>query len=273
MLGVHVSEESIGDIHNNCDKIGDIIQIYMSGDKYKSKKDYNFFIEQLKTCKTEIIIHTSNTINLSRDWDIYSWWLKMITIEIETAHELKSKYVVVHFGKKMNLTKAKAWNNMFSILVKILTMTRQCNNTIILIETGAGQGTQICTNIKDIAKFYKKFNKLPKNYRNRIGLCFDTCHMFASGYDLTSPDKIDQVINLWEKLIGWNHVKLIHLNDSKKQLGSKVDRHANIGDGYIGKDGLSYFYRQMYLRKIPIILETPSEKHKQELEYLANLQK
>ena len=142
---------------------------------------------------------------------------------------------------------------------------------MILIETGAGQGTQICTTIKEIAKFYKKFNKLPKDYRDRIGLCFDTCHMFASGYDLTTPDKIDQLINQWDELIGWENVKLIHLNDSKNPLGSKVDRHASIGSGQIGKEGLGYFYQQMYLRKIPVVLETPSEKHKQELNYLIGL--
>ena len=88
-------------------------------------------------------------------------------------------------------------------------------------------------------------------------ICVDTCHVFSAGYDLTTPNKVKEFIKLYDAMIGWKYVDLIHLNDSKTVLNSHRDRHASLGDGYIGINGLSSFIKFVYNANIPIILETP----------------
>ena len=105
----------------------------------------------------------------------------------------------------------------------------------------------------------------------RIGICIDTCHIFSAGYDITSKNKVIDFFKMFNELIGFKYVDLIHLNDSHNKLGSRIDRHSNLGDGYIGITSLKYIIEFAINNKFPLILETPFEKHKNEISLIKSI--
>lgn len=124
-------------------------------------------------------------------------------------------------------------------------------NVTILLENSAGQKNSIGNNLEELRQI---LDKLPnKGY----GVCFDTCHAFVSGYDLKSAGACEKFIDNFDKIIGLKFLKFIHLNDSRSDIGSHVDRHEHIGLGKIGVEGLSSIVNNYSLRDLPIIMETP----------------
>jgi deoxyribonuclease-4 len=206
------------------------------------------------------VVHASYMINIAANWDVDSWWVMNIIQEIKYASVLGAIGVVIHLGKQMSLTLAEAYNNMFRLLIYIHNETLDYSNVKIIIETSAGQGSELCTQLEDLAYFYKKIkNSNDEALRSRIRLCIDTCHIFAAGYDIRTKEKIKLYLDTFEELIGLRYIYLIHLNDSKNDLGSNVDRHQNIGNGYIGLKGLIAFFKYFAKINVPIILETPNK--------------
>ena len=178
--------------------------------------------------------------------------------------------VIVHFGKYLDLSFEEAYNNMFSSLIYVLNQTYNLK-TKILVEMTAGQGTETGYNIDGVSRLFNKF-KLIKDTKiiNRIGICMDTCHAFASGYNLKKIDIIKKFFKEFNSKIKLENLKLIHLNDSKVELGKKKDRHENLGKGFIGMEGLHYIYKISKKYKIPIVLETPNKGYKTEINKLLN---
>lgn len=273
------SHESIGDGLINAAKTvkkagGNMLQIFLTNPRKKLTKRRNNkklieFNKYLKDNDMKVVVHSSYLHNLSRDWDEYSWWLTNLELEIKYAHYIGAIGLVLHFGKKLDLTLAEAYNNMYTSLVYIHKKTRNYNNVKILLETPAGQGSEICYKLEDLVHFYKKFSRSEnKELRDRIKLCVDTCHIFSAGYDLRNNITVKMYLEAFEELIGLNHIKLIHLNDSKVELGDRKDRHENIGKGFIGFKGLKYFFDYFYKKGVPIVLETPNEGHKWEIKKL-----
>ena len=125
-----------------------------------------------------------------------------------------------------------------------------------MIETPSGQGSEICFKLEEFAYFFSKLSR-NKNIVSRFGVCVDTCHIFAAGYDLTSASSVYAYIEAFEELVGLRYINLIHLNDSKKPVGSNVDRHENIGVGMVGRVGLEVFASYFIKHGIPLVLETP----------------
>lgn len=248
-LGIHIN----GSIDNICDLMETLNNVHVF-QFFVEKKDEilkKFITDQNIIC----IVHASYTINLARDWNEYSPWIYQFIKEIEIADYIGAKHIVVHFGKQMNLSLQQAYNNMFSCLSYINSKIGD-TDVNILLETSSGQGSELCYKLEDLAYFYKKIINHPK-LSKRIGLCLDTCHVFAAGYNLQSISDIKKYFQDFDNLIGLNHIKVIHLNDSKKELGSNVDRHENINKGYIGKTGLLIIADFFLKKNIPIILETP----------------
>lgn len=239
---------------------GNLIQTFIDPLRLSRKREkYAEFKKFLKQNDMKLIIHASYTINLSKEWDEYSAGVQQFISEINAAYELEAAAIVVHMGKQLELEREEAYNNMYSSLLYVHSQTKK-SPIKILLETSTGQGSEICHKIEDLAYFYKKLSKNKNNeIASRFGLCVDTCHIFAAGYDLTTKSMIYMYIEAFEELIGIRHINLIHLNDSQKGLGSNVDRHANIGKGYIGKDGLLEFVKYFKSIKVPIVLETPAE--------------
>ena len=247
---------------------GNIVQLFLTtkGHRKVSKKtepELMEFKKYLKKNKMKCVVHSSYILNLARDWDTHSWWLKNLQLELKYANKINAIGVVVHLGHKMKLSKKKAIENMYNSLLYVLDQTNDLK-TKILIETSSGQGTEMCYNIKEFGKFYNKFN----TYNKRIGICIDTCHIFSAGYDIRTKNDIKNFLELFNKHVGLNNVKLIHLNDSKTKLNSKKDRHENIGKGKIGLKGLKIFFKFFVKKKIPIVLETPYKLHKKDFDLL-----
>lgn len=236
---------------------GNIVQIFIDPFKVSKKSEYKEFKKYLIKNKIKLVVHASYTINLSRDWDQYSPSIHQFISEIIAAYKLGAEYIVVHMGKQLELEKEEAYNNMYTSLLYVHDQTKNYDLKILL-ETSTGQGSEICHKIEELAYFFKKLSRNKnKQISERFGICVDTCHIFAAGYDLVTKSSMYMYLEAFEELIGLKHIKLIHLNDSKKELGSNVDRHENIGKGYIGSKGLLEIVKYFKTLKVPIILETP----------------
>ena len=275
LIGVHAE-----DIHNIIDIVEnnkiyknlDLVQIFVSATtNYKDKK-YTKIKLHLKKQKIKVVVHASYSINLARRWTDIDWWIQQFINEIIAADEIGAFAIVVHTGKKLELSDAEAINNMYTSLLHIHEKTNTLHNVKILIETPSGQGTELLTKIEDLCRFMNKFYKHPdKKIQERFGICFDTCHVFASGYDIRTLDDMNKVFGIIDKSIGINKIKLCHINDSKKGLGSKLDRHENIGDGEIGKQSIIQIVSFMKKLGVPMILETPSEHIDRDYEMLIGI--
>lgn len=271
LIGAHINSD-LDEIKNDTLRIheigGNIIQMFVNVNS-KSKKInayYTDFNKFLKSKNIKCVIHASYTINLAQNWDYYSWWIKQFILEIELAHIIDAIGIVVHLGKQLELSSEEGMNNMYTSLLYVHNQTINYKNIKILIETSTGQGSEMCFELKNLAHFYRKFSKHNnKEIVNRFGLCVDTCHIFAAGYDITNKNNIKMYFDEFDELIGLENIKLIHLNDSKKEIGSKVDRHANIGSGFIGKEPLKLISLMFNKLNVPIILETPHEKQNDDL--------
>jgi deoxyribonuclease-4 len=275
LIGAHLS---LSDGLLNCAKKirkmkGNIIQIFTNRIKRSEfkKNAITEFMNYVDKYKIKIIIHTSYKINIARKWTPYSWWVLDILNEIEIANKINAIGIVIHIGNQLDLSKKEAYTNMFTCLMYIIKTTKRYNNIKLILETVAGQGTEMCHRLEELSYFYKMFSKHKSVIvKNRIKLCIDTCHIFAAGYDIRNKEKIKVFFRLFNDLIGIKNVALIHLNDSKNKLGSRVDRHAAIGNGEINKNGLIIIYKY-FKNKIPIILETPSITLKKDIKILLNI--
>ena len=129
--------------------------------------------------------------------------------------------------------------------------------TKLLLECTAGQGRCIGWRFEQLAEILKRVRD-----PSRVGVCLDTCHLFAAGYDFRTPETYAAMTDQLDRTVGISKVMCIHCNDSKRELGSRVDRHAHIGKGMIGNSGFAHFLNDPRFRHVPFILETPKEKDK-----------
>ena len=218
----------------------------------------------------KVVVHSTYLINLARKWDEYSWWIKNLILEIQYANMIGAFGVVIHLGKKLNLSIEEAYNNMYTAIIYILNKTMSLDNVSLILETSSGQGSELCYNLNDLSHFYKKFS-INKNIYKRINICIDSCHIYSAGYDISSKSKVKNFLEEFNKLIGLKNVILIHLNDSKTKLGSLRDRHEGIGKGNINIKGLIHFFKFFRKNNLNIILETPNDYYKKEIKKLINI--
>ena len=277
-FGAHQdSDNLINSAKSIKDAGGNLIQIYLTmpgttKTVERNKKDLSDFKIYLKENNMKVVVHSSYLHNIARDWDEYSFWIMNLKLEIKYAHEIGAIGLVLHIGKQLDLSLEEAYNNMYTMLIYIHNQTLEYKDIIIMLETPTGQGSQLCYKIEDLAYFYKKLSKnINKEVRNRFKICIDTCHIFASGYDIRNKHLIKSYLEAFEELIGIKYVKLIHLNDSKVNIGEQKDRHNNIGKGYIGLKGLQYFFEYFKKLGIPVVLETPDFGYRTEIKLLKKI--
>ena len=173
--------------------------------------------------------------------------------EMERAEQLGLSYVVLHPGNHMESTEEEGMEKISKSLSEILYDTKG-GNVQILLETSAGQGSSVGHTIEQLAFIWEHTH--PKS---GLGICLDTCHLFASGYDIREKGIYTYVINEVDHRIGLEHLKAFHLNDSKKPLRSRVDRHAHIGEGHIGVEPFRWILQDPRFKNLPMVLETPKE--------------
>ena len=195
-----------------------------------------------------IIVHAPYIINLANNTedDKYDFSIRFLIEEVKRCESLKIKYLVLHPGSHVGLGVDIGIKNIIFALNKVL---ENDNSVTILLETMAGKGTEVGSNFLELKKIIDGVNR-----KELIGVCMDTCHMNDSGLDLSN---FNNILDLFDKEIGLSYLKCIHINDSKNIMGSRKDRHENIGYGTIGFSNLINIIYNERIINIPHILETP----------------
>ncbi len=197
--------------------------------------------------KKNVIVHAPYIINLATD-DLVKreFSCNFLKEEIKRVETLGFNYLVLHPGSHVGAGIDTGIQNIADSLNKIIDKDTK---VVILLETMAGKGTEVGRSFEEIESIISKVNQ-----KESIGVCLDTCHINDAGYDLNDFDK---VLDLFDKVIGLDKLKCIHVNDSKNMIGSHKDRHENIGYGHIGFDNLINIIYNKRVDNIPKILETP----------------
>jgi deoxyribonuclease-4 len=176
--------------------------------------------------------------------------------ELERAHLLGIPWVVTHMGAHLDQGEAEAVARLIENLKRILDETDQDGITAgVALETTAGQGTGLGWRFEQLGEILQGVGEHP-----RLGVCLDTCHVFAAGYDLRSPEVYAATLDAFDSTVGLDHLKVIHANDSKKPLGSRLDRHEHIGQGEIGIEAFGRLVTDPRLLRVPIVIETPESE-------------
>lgn len=201
------------------------------------------------------VSHASYLINMGTPKD--DLWKKSIDAladEVARAHAYNIPHVVVHPGAHTGSGTNAGIVRIANALDKIHEQQLEYHDTMILLELVAGQGTTIG---KTFGELNAIINQVDES--ERVGVCIDTCHAYAAGYDLSSADGYEQMMSELESELGRDKVKCWHFNDSKGALGSNLDRHMHIGEGEIGKDGFRYILNDSRWDGIAMLLETPKK--------------
>ncbi len=217
----------------------------------------------------EVVAHLPYLANLaSPDDDLYAKASSRLTIELDRAREMGVSFIVVHPGSHRGAGVKAGTKRVVNALNTALANTGN-TFTKILLETMAGQGTEIGSSFEQLAEIIGLV-KQPE----RLGICFDTCHVFAAGYDISLYEGYKRTMEQLDKIIGIKNVGAFHLNDSKEDLGSYIDRHTSIGEGYLGLECFHAIVKDSQFSDIPKILEIPErdEKSQQNLDLLKKLQ-
>ncbi|NTW02038.1 MAG: deoxyribonuclease IV [Oscillochloris sp.] len=211
-----------------------------------------FKAEQQRTGIGPVIVHDSYLINLAAPAD--ELWEKSITAfshELERCDLLGIPYIVTHpgahtgSGEDVGLEReAVALNRIFESGIG--------GTTTVLLETTAGQGSALGYRFEHLARL---FELVP--HHSRMAVCVDTCHIFAAGYDIRDEASYQATFEVFDHIVGVGRIKCFHLNDSQKDLGSRVDRHNHIGQGYIGLEGFRLLVNDPRFAGLPMIIETP----------------
>ncbi|RMF88366.1 MAG: deoxyribonuclease IV [Nitrospinota bacterium] len=201
-----------------------------------------------------VIAHDSYLINLaSPDDQIFQKSLHACHMEMERCECLQIPFLVMHPGAHKGKGEEEGIRRIVQALDHLHARTDEFRLKLTL-ETTAGQGTAIGYRFEQLAQILARVQK-----PDRLAICLDTAHIFAAGYDIRTPAAYQATLKAFDQTIGLERLAVIHLNDSQKPLGSRIDRHAHIGQGYIGKEGFVQIVRDPRLAHIPMILETPKE--------------
>ena len=205
----------------------------------------------------EVVVHDSYLINLAHpDKDALEKSRKAMIDEVERAEILGLRYVVFHPGSHLKTGEKQGLRTIAQSLDYVLDNTH-AEDVVLLLETTAGQGTNLGYRFEQLAEIIDKVK-----CREKLAVCFDTAHVFESGYDFRSPEGYKNVFDEFDRIIGIERLKVFHFNDSKTDIGTKVDRHENIGKGFIGIQPFEFLVNDRRFSEVPMILETPGGDEK-----------
>lgn len=203
----------------------------------------------------KFVVHAPFIINLaSPDDSKWDFGIEMLIQEIQRANAFHSKNIVVHPGAYTTSNPTKGVERIATALKRVIASTPNVN---ICLETMAGKGTEIGSTFNQLRSIIDLVNN------ERVNACLDTCHIWDAGYDI--KNNTDAVLESFDRVIGFDKLKVIHLNDSLNPCGSHKDRHANIGRGHIGFKALNYIAHYPEFKDIPKLLETPEGIYRQEI--------
>lgn len=273
LLGAHLSiSKGFEETFSNAQEIGaSAIQIFIGSNRswhssaLTQEKISDFLKYKTLTNVSMVLAHASYLINLaSANPSVLKNSIKALSQDLLKCDELNIPYLVLHPGACTTLTRETGMLQIIDSLNAIFKNT--ASSCQILLETMAGQGSTLGSSFEEISFIINGVQS-----KKRVGVCWDTCHLFASGYSLS---EIDSLITHFDNICGLDYLKAIHLNDSKSSFNSHVDRHANIGTGLIDMSDLKQLLHHKKLKHLPFILETPLSEtssyliYKKEIELL-----
>jgi deoxyribonuclease-4 len=260
MIGAHMS--IAGGYHKavvaGADLDMNVVQIFTkNNNQWRAKPITDGDVEQFSEAlsKYEIshpLSHASYLINLaSPDATLRKKSIDAFVIELQRAERLGISFVVLHPGSFTTSSEETGLKTIIQSLDEVHRQTSELQAQCLL-ENTAGQGSNLGWRFEQLATILDGVQQ-----PERLGVCFDTCHAFAAGYPLTGPKDYKATMKQLNSLVGIERVRAIHLNDSKREFGSRVDRHEHIGKGEIGIEGFRNLLNDRRFRKTPMYLETP----------------
>lgn len=199
-----------------------------------------------------MLTHASYLINLSTtNPEFHRKSIAAMIDELDRAERLGIHAVVLHPGAHLGAGPDAAIDQIARSL-DVIHAAIPNHRVVTLLETAAGQGSCVGCTFEELGQMIARVDD-----KQRVGICFDTCHVFAAGYDLRTRDGYERTIDEMERHVGLDNVGAFHLNDSKRELGSRVDRHEHIGDGQIGLDAFRFLLNDRRFTRLPKVLETP----------------
>lgn len=257
-LGFHASIS--GGIHKSIERASklnvDAFQIFLGSPRSWKHKDpesdhIKQFKENFNNSKIDkIVCHLSYLPNpSSSDETIINQTKNAITQQLNNSDKLSVSYLVMHIGSH----KGKGIDEGIKSVISMLDFAIAKNNNVkMLLETSAGSKNSVGSKFVEIGRIIDNVSDPAK-----IGVCFDTCHVFAANYDIRDVEKVENTLREFDDFIGLDKLNVLHLNDSKGPIGSAKDRHEHIGLGYIGLNGFDALLNYKKLNSLPSIIETP----------------
>ncbi len=263
MLNLGVQVSIAGKIYNAVDRAERLgcstLQIFARNPRQfrkgsLKKEDIDIFCRRVKEAKLwPVVIHTPYTLNLAaRKSFLFHISIKEFIQDIKEAHRLEADYIVIHAGSFRG-NEDDGLERIVYALDVVLKNTLKFK-PVILIENTAGDGSNLGYTVEQWGVIFRKL-KFPR----RLGICLDTAHAWAAGYRLNTARGLSSFLEEVEKEVGVKRIKVIHLNDTSCEMGSRRDRHFHIGKGKIGEKGIRLIINHPQLRKLPFILETPKK--------------
>lgn len=263
ILGAHIS--TAGGLHKAFGRMeqvkGKALQIFTKNQRqWITKEITEEEADKFRRCweesgKPPIAAHDSYLINLASDKpEIKEKSISAMAHEIKRVKILGIPFLVMHPGSHTGAGVEKGLARVVKNLDHAIDLAKVPEGVTILIETTAGQGTGLGADFSEISYILEN-----STHSNRLGVCFDTCHVFAAGYDIRTPETYEETFSEFDRIIGIDRLKFFHLNDSKNDLGSRVDRHEHIGKGFIGLPGFRLLLNDSRFADHPMVLETPKK--------------
>jgi deoxyribonuclease-4 len=259
LLGAHISTS--GGLHKSLERGASIgcttMQIFTKSNRQWNAKKLTLdeiaeFKQAVKKHDIDpIVVHCTYLINIgSPNQETGKKSLAALVMELQRCQELGLKYLVLHPGSHLNTDEDSALERIAQNIDAAFEAVP--GDSMILLETMAGQGSGTCYKFEHIAKV-----RMLSKHKRRVGVCLDTCHTFVAGYDMRTKKEYEKMWQHFDETIGLDHLKVLHVNDSKKDLGSRVDRHEDLGKGKIGLEGFRLLFNDERFFAIPKIIETP----------------
>ncbi len=268
-IGFHVSiAGSIDMAVDRAVKLGcNTFQVFTTNPRsWKLKKlkseETRAFAEKVNSCDVKpVFSHMPYLSNLAspRD-DIYAKSVEALVTELERCRRLEIPYLVTHLGSHLGAGMQSGLDRITRAIDKAFSISNV--GVTLLLENTAGTKNSMGSSFEDIQQIIGHLA-----HSEHVGICFDTCHAFASGYDLRTVDGVEETISKLDRIVGFERVHLVHLNDSVSDLASGIDRHEHIGMGKIGEKGFRNFLKSRF-RSLPLILETPKDFRRSDVENL-----
>jgi deoxyribonuclease IV len=206
--------------------------------------------------KTSVVVHMPYLPNLSGPpGELYERSVKTLKEEMQRCNLLGISYLVIHLGSHMGTGSNSGIDQLVNALTAASAYSKSENEVVVLLENNVGQKNSIGGTLEELRLILDRLDS-----SKQFGVCIDTCHLHASGYDLRTKEDVNRMFDKIKAILGLREMKIVHLNDSKGGLGSNLDRHEHIGLGSIGVEGITAFVNHVAVKALPIIMETPIDK-------------